>query len=315
MDIPVYLFTGLLESGKTTLIHEVAGEEGFLDPGITLLVQFEEGETSFDQEFLEQHEIVLINIEEQDELNSGFWRRCESDYNPAQIMIEYNGMWETETLFNSGMPENWLVGGIYSTVNGETAELYINNMRKMFMEPLQDSNLIIFNRCSEDIDRQKYRRNFKAFNPQVQVVFERENGTLYENEQEELPFDYSGDRVEIEDMDYGLWYLDAMDHPEHYLGKTVHFNARYCESAEKHQKCFVPGRHVMTCCEEDIQFLGFVCYFDENPRFIHGEWVTVDVKFDYGPCDMYGPGEDGPMLYLEHIEKGTQPEQELVSFT
>ena len=131
MDIPVYLFTGLLESGKTTLIHEVAGEEGFLDPGITLLVQCEEGETSFDQEFLEQHEIVLINIEEQDELNSGFWRRCESDYNPAQIMIEYNGMCETETLFNSGMPENWLVGGIYSTVNGETAELYINNMRKM----------------------------------------------------------------------------------------------------------------------------------------------------------------------------------------
>lgn len=314
MEIPVYLFTGLLESGKTTLIQEVAREEGFLEPGATLLVQCEEGEAEFSEEFLKEYRITLMNMEEQEELNELFWRRCERDYKPAQIIVEYNGMWEMDALFESGMPEDWFIGGIYSTVDASTAELYISNMRKTFMEPLRDSNLIIFNRCTEDTDRLKFRRSLKALNPQVQVAFEKADGTMYENEAEILPFDYSRDRIEIEDMDYGLWYLDAMDHPDHYMGKEVSFTARYCASAKPHQKYFVPGRHIMTCCEDDIQFLGFICYYEETDMpFQHGDWVNVTVGFDYGECKMYG--EEGPILQLVHIEKGKKPEQELVTFT
>ena len=77
MEIPVYLFTGLLESGKTTLIQEVVGEEGFLDPGNTVLVQCEEGETGFSEEFLQGNDITLIKVENKDELNENFWRSCK----------------------------------------------------------------------------------------------------------------------------------------------------------------------------------------------------------------------------------------------
>ena len=70
----------------------------------------------------------------------------------------------------------------------------------------------------------------------------------------------------------------------------------------------------MTCCEDDIQFLGFICYFEEDLPFEHGDWVEVDASFDYGKCKMYGPDE-GPILHLVHIEEGTKPEQELVTFT
>ena len=314
MEIPVYLFTGLLESGKTTLIQEVSKEEGFLEPGTTLLIQCEEGEEEFSEEFLREYRIVLISSEEQEELNELFWKRCERDYRPAQIIVEYNGMWEMDALFGSGIPEEWFIGGIYSTVDASTAELYISNMRKTFMEPLRDSNLIIFNRCTEDTDRLKFRRSLKALNPQVQVAFEKADGTMYENEAEVLPFDYSRNTVEIEDMDYGLWYLDAMDHPDRYMGKEVSFTARYCASAKPHQKYFVPGRHIMTCCEDDIQFLGFICYYEmDDMPFEHGDWVNVTAGFDYGECRLYG--EEGPILQLAHIEKGTKPEQELVTFT
>lgn len=313
MEIPVYLFTGLLESGKTTLIKEVAGEEDFLEPGTTLLIQCEEGETSFEEAFLNKYSMVHIVVSEADQLNELFWKRCEKNYSPAQIMIEYNGMWELKTLFESGFPEEWFIGGIYSTVDASTAEMYISNMRKVFMEPLRESNLIIFNRCSEDTDRLKFRRSLKALNSQVQVAFEREDGTMFENEIEEMPFDHSGQTVEIEDMDYGLWYLDAMDHPERYMKKEIVFTARYCASAKKEQKYFVPGRHIMTCCEDDIQFLGFICDFETEMPFKHGDWVRVNVVFDYGFSKMYG--EDGPLLHLIHIEEGTKPEQELVSFT
>lgn len=316
MEMPVYLFTGLLDSGKTTLVQEVCGEEGFLEPGTTVLVQCEEGETPFTEEFLKEYDIVLIEIEDQDQLNELFWKRCERDYNPSQIMVEYNGMWEMDGFFESGIPEDWFIGGIYSTVDGSTAEMYISNMRKIFMEPLKESNLIIFNRCSDEIDRMKYRRSLKALNPQVQVAFERADGTMFENEAEIMPFDYSGSTVEIEDMDYGLWYLDAMDHPDRYMGKEICFSARYCASAKKGQKYFVPGRHIMTCCEDDIQFLGFICYFEEKELpFEHGDWVKVAVSFDYGQCRLYGPEGEGPILRLIHIEEGKKPEQELVTFT
>ncbi|MCI8646926.1 MAG: hypothetical protein HFE76_09090 [Firmicutes bacterium] len=313
MEIPVYLFTGLLDSGKTTLIQEVAKEEGFLEPGTTLLIQCEEGEEAFSEEFLKEYRILLLPIEEQEELNELFWRRCERDYCPAQIIVEYNGMWEMDALFESGIPEEWFIGGIYSTVDASAAELYISNMRKTFMEPLKDSNLIIFNRCTEDTERLKFRRSLKALNPQVQVAFEKADGTMYENEAEEMPFDYSRDSIEIEDMDYGLWYLDAQDHPERYMGKEIRFTARYCASAKPTQKYFVPGRHIMTCCEDDIQFLGFICYFEGDMPFKHGDWVNVTVGFDYRDCKMYG--EEGPVLQLAHIEKGKKPQQELVTFT
>lgn len=311
MEVPVYLFTGLLESGKTTLIHEVAGEEDFLEPGLTLLIKCEEGEKGFSDKFLRKYWMKIITIEKPEDLNKGFWRKCR-EYDPAQVMVEYNGMWPMDAFFESNMPGDWFIGGIYSTVNGETAELYINNMRKTFMEPLKYSNLIIFNRCDDSTDRIKFRRNLKALNPQVQVAFERKDGTMYQNEREEMPFDYSGEKVLIDDMDYGLWYLDAMENPQRYMGKEIEFTAKYCASVKPGQKYFVPGRHIMTCCAEDIQFLGFICRFKGDMDFNHGDWIRVRVKFDYGECEMYE--DEGPILNLISIEKGTKPDPELVTF-
>lgn len=315
MEIPVYLFTGLLDSGKTTLIYEVCGEEDFLEPGNTVLIQCEEGEESFSEEFLREYSIILIKAEKPEMLNEMFWTNLEKDYKPAQIMIEYNGMWEMERILDGNFPEDWFVGGIYSTVDGSSAELYLNNMRKTFMEPLKASNLIIFNRCDDSTDRIKYRRNLKALNPAVQVAFERKDGTMYENEKDVLPFDYSSSTVSIDDMDYGLWYIDALENPEHYLGKEILFTAKYCASAKPDQKYFVPGRHVMTCCEDDIQFLGFICNFKEDMAFEHGDWIHVKVSFDYGKHEMYGYDETGPILKLISIEQAKQPEIELVTFT
>ena len=170
METPVYIFTGLLESGKTTLIQEVAGEEGFLDPGDSVVVQCEEGEVSLSEEFLKKYSMTLVKVQEPEELTEEFWKGIEDKYRPAQILIEYNGMWELEQLFNDNIPEDWFAGGVYSAVNAETAEMYMTNMRKMFMEPLKASNLVIFNRCDDNTDRMKFRRAIKMLNPQVQVA-------------------------------------------------------------------------------------------------------------------------------------------------
>ena len=316
METPVYVFTGLLESGKTTLIYEVAGEEDFLEPGTTVLVQCEEGEVHLSEEFLRKSSIVLLTAEEPEDLNEMLWKRIERDYQPTQVLVEYNGMWETEKLFDCGMPEDWYIGGIYTTINAETADMYMTNMRKMFMEPLKASNLVIINRCDEDIDKIKFRRTIKGLNPQCQLAFESRDGEMMENAVDEMPFDYRGDVVEIDDMDYGLWYVDAIEHPSRYMGKEIRFTAKFCASQEPGKDYFIPGRHVMTCCEDDIQFLGFICYFQKGQTegFQHEDWVKVRVDFDFGEHEMYGYDE-GPILSLVSIESGEKPQQELVTFT
>ena len=315
MEIPVYLFTGLLDSGKTTFMKEVIGESGFLEPGTTVLLLTEKGMEQFDEDFLKKHRIEVETINKPEQMDKLLWRRMEMMNKPKQILIEYNGMWELDALFNSEIPAHWVLGGVYSTVNGETIEMYAQNMRKLFMEPLKYSDLIIVNRCGEEIDRQKYRRSFKALTPQVQVEFERPDGTMYTREEEGMPFDVNADVIEIDDMDYGLWYIDAMEAPGRYMYKDITFTAKYCASTDKKRKFFIPGRHIMTCCADDIQFLGFVCQFDKDPGFKHGDWVKVKVYFDFGECDIYGPGEEGPILTLESIEKAEKPDPELVSFT
>ncbi len=316
METPVYIFTGLLESGKTTLIQEVIREEGFLEPGDTVLIQCEDGEESLSEQLCSAFAIRRIKISGCQELDENFWRQIEKEYAPAQVLIEYNGMWEMDQLFSSNIPQDWYTGGIYSTVNAETAEIYLANMRKNFMEPLRNSNLIIINKCDENTDRLMLRRMIKLLNPQAQIAFEGKDGKMLENEADSLPFDYSKKCVVIEDMDYGLWYIDAMEYPEHYMEKEVCFTGRYCASADPAADYFIPGRHVMTCCEDDIQFLGFICYFDDKQKnsFKHGQWVNVKVRFAYGAHEIYGD-EEGPILRLLEISAAKQPVQELVTLS
>ena len=87
MDIPVYLFTGLLDSGKTTFIKEVINEESFLEPGATAMLLTEQGEVEYDEEFLIKHNIAVEVIEDKDEMKPLLWKRMEMMNKPKQILI------------------------------------------------------------------------------------------------------------------------------------------------------------------------------------------------------------------------------------
>lgn len=309
MKIPVYIFTGLLDSGKTTLIKEVAHE--LIESGKTLLIQTEKGEISFDDLFCQKYNIKLSSVKNISALSDELQKECSSE-SPAQILIEYNGTWETDALLNICNSEKLFIDGIYSTVDTTSAELYLANMRKQFMEPLRISNLIVFNRCSESHDRLKCKRIVKGLNPNAQIVFESEAGTIYENTVENMPFDYSQNVIKIEDEDYGLWHLDAQENPDRYMGKEVIFKARFCESREPGKTHFVPGRHVMTCCEDDIEFMGYICYCDKPLAVAHGQWVMVTAKFYFAWNEIYQ--DDGPLLQLVSIQTCDPPDTELVIF-
>ena len=202
--IPVFVVTGFLDSGKTTLVKGTLMEQEWIEPELTLLICCEEGEEEYSEEYLDENEMVLLNIEEMEQLNTEFFKNCEKNYHPTQVVIEYNGMWKLQELLMIKYPRNWQLQGVYSTVNGLTLDMYLKNMRNILMEQLTESELIVVNRCPEGTDRSGFRRALKVQNPMAQLIFEGTDGNIIQPSEEDLPYDVKGDKIIIEDMDFGI---------------------------------------------------------------------------------------------------------------
>lgn len=310
MITPVFICTGFLDSGKTTLVKETLMEQEWIEPGLTLLILCEEGEIEYSEEYLREHDMILLKIEDFSELNTGFFKNCERHYRPAQVVIEYNGTWKLEDLLSIRYPRSWQLQGVYSTVNGETLDLYLKNMRNMLMEQLTESELIVVNRCSQEVNRSGFRRAVKVQNPMAQLIFEGTDGQIIQPSREDLPYDVKGETVVIGDDDYGIWYVDAYDHPEYYLHKEIQFTAQVFRPKGMKEDMFVPGREIMTCCADDIRFYGYPCKLNKKPEFKEKSWVTVRARFEYEALTSYG--EEQPVLYLTGIEAAKKPENEVV---
>lgn len=313
MGVPVYLFTGFLESGKTTLIRDTISSPDFADVSSTLLICCEEGEEEYDEAFCRQHHVTVVRVESKEELTEKLLETYQFMYETEQVMIEYNGTWEMDLVLDLDMPEGWELQGIYTTVSGETADSYLANMRQMFLEPMRYSSLIIVNRSSEKLDRLKLRRTVKLFNPRAQLIFEREDGTPEPDMGDELPYDMDADLIELEDFDYGIWYLDVSENPKKYNNKTFCFLAQVYKGKNMRHKIFVPGRFIMTCCANDVQFLGYLCRYT-MPEFPYKDrdWVKVTATCRYEFAREYG--RRGPVLYLKEILPAEKPAEELVYF-
>lgn len=307
---PVFVVTGFLDSGKTTLVKETLMEQDWIVPGLTLLICCEEGEEEYSQEYLDEKKMVLLSIEEQEQLNAEFFKNCEKNYHPMQVVIEYNGMWKLEELLTIKYPRNWQLQGVYSTVNGTTLDMYLKNMRNMLMEQLTESELIVVNRCPEGTDRSGFRRALKVQNPMAQLIFEGLDGNIIEPSAEDLPYDVSGERIVIEDMDFGIWYVDAYDHPELYLHKEVEFVAQAFRPKGMEKNMFVPVRKIMTCCANDIRLYGYPCKITEKTEIPLKKWVRIRARFEFEEVASFGSRQ--PVLYLNHIEPAEKPEEDVV---
>ncbi len=99
---------------------------------------------------------------------------------------------------------------------------------------------------------------------------------------------------------------------ERYEGKTIRFTAMVLKPEEMPQGYFVPGRMAMTCCADDMAFLGFACRFEGADTLKQKQWVqvTARVKKEYWK-DYEG---EGPMLYAVSVTKAKAPKNEIISF-
>lgn len=313
MEVPVYLFSGFMDSGKTTLIRQTLVEENFGAGAKTLLIACEDGEVEYDQNELLKANTRLVMIEAEEDFNEIQLKKLDSTYHPDQVFIEYNGTWEMATFLELSLPKGWVLVQSLATVDATTFDMYLNNMRTMIMEQLFAADVVILNRCDDDTPKGKFRRAIKARNRKAQIAYERADGTVDNGEMEELPYDLNQDIIDITDMDYGIWYLDALDDPRKYEGKKVRFLALVYRPEGKLKKgVFIPGRFAMTCCAEDITFVGFKCKYDRAAEIPHRSWITVtaEMKTEFA-LEYKGKG---PVLYATDWQPAEKPEEELVYF-
>ena len=312
-EIPVYVISGFMDSGKTTLIrHTLLEEDGFGEGEKTLLIVCEDGDEEYDAQQLEDINVKMLMIENEEDFTETLLKNINAQYLPEQVFIEYNGTWGMDTLLETKLPAGWQIVQSLATVDGSTFDMYLTNMRSMIMEQLFGVDAVIINRCDDNTPKGKFRRSIKAVNRPAQIVYERLDGSVDESE-EELPFDLSQEKIEISDADYAIWYMDAQENYKKYDGKKVEFLG-YVYNPEKMKKgVFVPGRFAMTCCIKDVTFLGFKCKYADSKQIPHKSWVHIIAEIHVEFAKEY-KGK-GPVLYPILVEAAEKPKDELVYFS
>ncbi len=307
---PVYMINGFLESGKSEFINFTLQQPYFQVRGKTLIILCEEGEVEFETSVLNNARAVVELIEDESDFTPEKLTELEKKHKPERIIIEYNGMWNYK---NMRLPWYWKLEQQITTIDASTFPTYYSNMRSLLAEMVRNSEMIIFNRCDGlDEELAVYRRNIKAVNQGAEIIFEDKDGEVSTIFEEDLPYDLKSDELDLNEEAYGIWYLDALDHLDRYVGKRITFVAQVLIPGDSPKGYFVPGRQAMTCCADDIAFLGFACKYDKVSNLTNKQWIkiTAEVKKEY--FEDYK--QVGPVLHAIVVNPAKAPKNEVISF-
>ncbi|MFC2470966.1 MAG: GTP-binding protein [Lachnoanaerobaculum gingivalis] len=298
--LPIFVINGFLEAGKTQFMKFTMQQEYFQTDGNTLLIVCEEGEEEDDKDLLESTHTTVKYIDDISDFTKEKMIEFTKEVNPERILIEWNGLWEQDKI---QIPDIWYVNQMITIYDTSTLDLYIKNkdLKAYMGKMLKDSELVICNRA-DDIDEEilsTYHLQIKAMAPNAEIIFEGEEGEITGDFSINLPYDLEASKLIIKPEEYGIFYVDAMDRTEKYDGKEVEFVAQVVRPDGIGDDILIPGRRAMTCCEADIQFLGFVCHYKGAKNFKNKDWVKVKGKIKYEMSPQYRA--KGPVIYANDI--------------
>ena len=318
VEIPVYLFTGFLDSGKTTFIQEVLEEEEFNFGERTLLLLCEQGEVEYDRSrFYNPKRVYIEHIKDESDLTESNLAAMLLHHKASRVVIEWNGMWNLNNL-SENVPENWLLYQQTMFVDANTFLLYNTNLRQQTFDQLKGAELIVFNRCKKNGFKDwqlEVHKICRVANRNNQIVYEfNAHDVIVDDIEDPLPYDMTKKRLDIKEEYYAEWYRDLTENQDDYQSKEVFVKGMAVIGDELAPDEMIFGRHVMTCCEDDIAFAGSLCKAD--PEMLdglkNGDWVDIlaEVRNEYTP--IYG--EVGPVFYCSKIEKTTPCDPEVATF-
>ncbi len=300
-QIPVYAFTGFLDSGKTKFIQETLEDPRFNAGERTLVLIFEEGEEEYDLSAY-PHKNVYLETLDQQTVTTQQLTALEKKYRAERVVAELNGMQLVADLYNR-FPRNWVIAQEVMFADATTFNAYNSNMRNLVMDKLMGAQMVVFNRLTPGEDTMPLHKLARAANRRIDILYDYTDGTTkFDDVQDPLPFDINAPVIQIKDEDYALWYRDVTEEPEKYVGKTVCFKAQVAMLRRQKEGMFAPGRFVMTCCVEDIQFCGIPCRYADSKSLASRAWVQVTAKVSAEKHPLY-KGDVGPVLTAIEVVK------------
>lgn len=300
-QIPVYAFTGFLDSGKTKFIQETLEDPRFNAGERTLVLIFEEGEEEYDLSTY-PHKNVYLETLDQQTVTTQQLTALEKKYRAERVVAELNGMQLVADLYNR-FPRNWVIAQEVMFADATTFNAYNSNMRNLVMDKLMGAQMVVFNRLTPGEDTMPLHKLARAANRRIDILYDYTDGTTrFDDVQDPLPFDINAPVIQIKDEDYALWYRDVTEEPEKYVGKTVCFKAQVAMLRRQKEGMFAPGRFVMTCCVEDIQFCGIPCRYADSKSLASRAWVQVTAKVSAEKHPLY-KGDVGPVLTAIEVVK------------
>ena len=305
VQIPVYVFTGFLDSGKTKFIQETLEDPRFNNGERTLLLVFEEGEEEYDFSTY-PHQNVYLEVLDQETVTTKQLQALAKKCKAQRVVAELNGMQLVGDLY-SRFPEEWAVAQEVMFADSTTFLTYNANMRNLVMDKLVGGQMVVFNRLNPGQDTMPLHKVVRAANRRMDILYDYLDGTtVFDEIEDPLPFDINAPVIEVKDADYALWYRDMTEEPQKYHGKTVRFKGQVAKLRRNKDAMFAPGRFVMTCCVEDIQFCGVPCRYPDPQSLEPRSWVMVEATISAEKHALY-QGEIGPVLTAIRVETGAQP--------
>ena len=311
-ELPVYLFTGFLEAGKTKTLQETLSDPDFNSGEPMLLIVCEEGVEEYDPTAFAHDNISIEVIEDAEDLTTDLFEALEKKHRPDRVLIEYNGVWLIDRLYQS-LPENWMIYQEIFVADANTFETYNKNMRQLVFDKLQSCETVILNRAPSDVNMEAIHKIIRGANRRCNIGYEYVTGEFaYDEIEDPLPFDINAPIIEIADDDYAFWYRDLTEEPQKYVCKTVSFKGIVARDHQLPPRMFVIGRHVMTCCVDDISYCGMICKSLRANTLNTKDWVilTATVSFEFNK--VYG--NQGPVLTDLEIEPAEPPKSMVATF-
>jgi hypothetical protein len=311
-QLPVYLFTGFLSGGKTHMIQESLEDERFNSGEKTLILLCEQGEDELDPTRFYARNVYLEIIEDESDLTREHLTDLASRHKYDRVIIEYNGMWQMSSLFEA-MPRDWAIYQEMMFAEAETFISYNNNMRQLMVDKLTGAEMVILTRTPDDIDKDAIHKIIRGISRRAAITYDYPDGHVeYDDIEDPLPYDLSAPIVTIDNRDYAIWYRDMAEELDKYEGKTMKLTGLVARDKSLGKDSLVLGRHVMTCCADDIAFHGLVCKFPENVDFKTRDWLTVTATFKVENHKLYN--RLGPVLYVQSYENAERPDPEIATF-
>lgn len=313
VQIPVYVFTGFLDSGKTKFVQETLEDPRFNAGERTLLLVCEEGEEEYDFSTY-PHPNVYLEVVDQQTVTTKQLKELAKKHKAQRVVAELNGMQLVGDIY-SRFPEDWVVAQEVMFADSTTFMAYNSNMRNLVMDKLVGGQMVVFNRLTPGQDIMPFHKLVRAANRRMDILYDYTDGTTQFDEIEDpLPFDINAPVITINDEDYALWYRDVNEEPQKYDGKTVSFKGQVALlRRDKSGNMFAPGRFVMTCCADDIQFCGVPCQYEKAKDLKPRSWIALTATVRVEKHKLY-QGEAGPVLTALRVAPAEPAAEEVATF-